>query len=155
FDNPITGNGARKVKYDGTGRITVRWAPSSLPITASLSADRTSERDTGTPVALLGYNAPYLDSLVPGVPLATLLPITTGVNPANFVTTHSNFWNTYSDPHSPQGIENTPFSTNQTGGVSLNLDSDLGPLHAKSITGYRQSNSANAEDLDGTPANIG
>jgi iron complex outermembrane receptor protein len=33
----------------------------------------------------------------------------------------------------------------------VTLESDLGALHVKSITGYRQSEYRNAEDLDGTP----
>jgi iron complex outermembrane receptor protein len=155
FNNPITGLGADKLKYDGTGRVTLRWAPSSLPLSVSISADRTSERDTGTPQTLLGYNAPYLNSLIPGVPLADLIPLTTGLNPADYLKTRDNFWTTYSDPKSTEAIQNTPFSTNKAGGVSMTLDADLGPVHAKSITGYRDSLSANAEDLDSTPVNLG
>jgi iron complex outermembrane recepter protein len=155
FNNPITGLGADKVKYDGSGRITLRWAPSSLPLTVSISADRTTERDTGTAETLLGYNAPYVNTLIPGVPLADLIPLITGYNPANYVKTHSNFWNIYSAPMSPEALQNTPFSRNSARGVSMNVDGDLGPVHAKSITGFRDSNTANSEDLDATPVSIG
>jgi iron complex outermembrane receptor protein len=155
FNNPISAVGADKLRYDGTGHVTLRWAPSSLPLSATLSVDRTTLRDTGTAQTLLGYNAPYLNSLIPGVPLATLIPVVTGLNPANYLKTHDNFWTTYVDPKSPEAIENTPFSSNKAGGAALNLDADLGPVHAKSITGYRDSRTANAQDLDSTPVNLG
>lgn len=156
FTDPITGINPAELNHDITGRVTVRWAPNSMPLVLSIAADRTNERDTGNAESLMGYNSVYLNTLIPGVPLATLIPAITGYNPANYLVNHSNFYQSFiNSASSGYAPFNTPFGTNNTEGLSANLDVDLGAVHMKSITGYRQSISANTEDLDGTPVDIG
>jgi iron complex outermembrane receptor protein len=46
------------------------------------------------------------------------------------------------------------FNDNRAFGISLNTDADMGPVHLKSITAFRQSTTRNASDLDGTPVDI-
>ena len=46
------------------------------------------------------------------------------------------------------------FNDNKAFGFALNTDADLGPVHLKSITAFRQSTTRNASDLDGTPVDI-
>jgi iron complex outermembrane recepter protein len=49
---------------------------------------------------------------------------------------------------------NVAFNKNRAFGTSLNVDADFGAVHLKSITGWRQSKTSNASDLDGTPVDI-
>jgi iron complex outermembrane receptor protein len=159
FSDPFLTTGVDELKHDDVGRVTIRWAPSSMPLVLSIAADRIDERDTGAPEALLGYNATYLNNLIPSpfggfLPLATLIPIATGYNPTNYLVNSSNFWHTYQDAKTPLAQINTPFAFNHAQGLAMNLDVDFGALHVKSITGYRESDTSNAEDLDGTPVNL-
>jgi iron complex outermembrane receptor protein len=148
FTDPISGVNPGAVRHDDTGRIMIRWAPSSLPLTLVVAADRTDERDTGVPTALVGYNAT-------GQAFFPFIPLLTGYNPANYLLNNGNYSQSFGNPGSPQAAQNVSFDSNKAEGVSANLDADLGAVHVKSITAYRDSDTANALDLDGTPVDFG
>jgi iron complex outermembrane recepter protein len=148
FTDPISGINPAAVRHDDTGRIMLRWAPSALPLTLVVAADRTDERDTGVATALVGYNAN-------NQAFSPYIPALTGYNPANYLLNNGNYFQSFGKPDSPIPSQNTPFDSNKAQGISANLDADLGAVHLKSITAYRDSITANVVDLDGTPVNFG
>jgi iron complex outermembrane recepter protein len=148
FTDSISGVNPDALRHDDTGRISVRWAPASLPLTLVVAADRTDERDTGVATALVGYNAN-------AQAFSPYIPVVTGYNPANYLLNNGNYFQSFGNPDTPIPSQNTTFDSNKAEGISANLDADLGAVHLKSITAYRDSNTANVVDLDGTPVNIG
>lgn len=154
FPNPIPGGvDAQELNHDVSGRATVRWAPSFIPLTLTVAGDLTRERDTGVPSSLQAYNTGTLDAIGSAVvpSLTQLIPVATGFNPVNYLQNSANFYRFYGRSGTSDPELNVPFGENNAQGVGVTLESDLGPLHVKSITGYRQSDYRNAEDLDGTP----
>jgi iron complex outermembrane receptor protein len=158
FDNPITGGGPGELKHDVRGRAILRWAPSSLPLSLSIAGDVNDERDTATAISLAAYNPGVLDAflqsvgLPPGFP--QLIPIATGQDPAKYVVSSSTFFKSFGNPRTADPEMNTLFGKVHAKGFSATVEADVGPAHLKSITAYRDSNSANSEDLDATPVRI-
>jgi iron complex outermembrane recepter protein len=150
YDDPISGRGLGALNHDYIGRATVRWAPTNIPLTLTVSADMDQMYDTGVPTALVGFNP----AAPPGLGLIGLIPFLSPYNLANYLSTDANWKNSYGNQTTPDPEINTSFDSNNAKGISATLDADVGPAHLKSITAYRESDTANAFDLDGTPVNI-
>ena len=187
YDSAIPGGtDPAKLKYDYASRATIRWAPSSIPLTMALSADLVGESDTGTPEAVMGVNtapgsapATYKAfTCIPGLsPFAALgcqdaSAYVVGTNGVRYGQYFGGFipgrngivgncitlFCGYTGPTLPYNaggpFMNTAFNDNKAFGFALNTDADMGPVHLKSITAFRQSTTRNASDLDGTPVDI-
>ena len=179
------GTDPARLKYDYAGRGTIRWAPSSIPLTMSLSADLVGESDTGTPSNLMGVSpdpagapAAYQGlTCIPGVsPFAALgcqniNNFVLGASGVRFGQYYGGKFTTngvvgncitlicgYTGPTLPYNaggpFMDTAFNDNKAFGFALNTDADMGPVHLKSITAFRQSTTRNASDLDGSPVDI-
>jgi iron complex outermembrane receptor protein len=138
------GTNPDQLKHDYTGRVSLRWTPTAIPLKAVLSVDFTDQQDTGVPTALIAWNPAAAGGLFAFAP--SLDPYLVG----NLGYNHSG-----SAPNTADPRVNTSFDSNKSFGVALNLDYDIGRLHLKSITGYRGSTTGDAIDLDGTPVGVG
>ena len=155
YPNPATGDGQSKLNHEYDGRASLRWTPSAIPLTVDLAFDYTEEQDTGTPTALMGFNSTG-QPLGPGPTLGQLVAFSGNPNPNNYLAwINDNYRRSYAGPTSNDPSENTPFNSNHATGVNMNTDLEIGTAHLKTITAYRQSFTANAEDLDATPVQIG
>ncbi|MDB5422688.1 MAG: tonB dependent receptor family protein [Phenylobacterium sp.] len=142
--NPINGRDLANINAETFGRATVRFAPESLPLVLTVAADYTRYRDDGTMTALAVVN--------PKGPLATLYP---GAYSPTYINTSGNFYKSYGVPHSGDPEIDNAVNRNDAKGISANLELNLGEVKLKSISAYRKSTTANAVDLDGTPADVG
>ncbi len=131
------------LKSDVSARATVKWAPDSMPLTVTISGDYVNSKDSGTMSILKAFN--------PTGPLATLFP---GQFSPTQVATNATYYKNYGNPHSGLSQIDTPFNRNEAGGVYGTVTYDLGDVALKSITAWRKSTSANALDLDSTPAEV-
>ncbi|WP_374145144.1 TonB-dependent receptor [Sphingomonas sp. 28-63-12] len=79
YPNLTSGKGQGNVSGDYFGRLTLKWSPSNLPITATISGDFNDYRDSGNPNAVSAIN--------PSGPLQSFTNISAGVQsgaiPAN------------------------------------------------------------------------
>jgi iron complex outermembrane recepter protein len=71
YPNGTSGKGQGDVAADYFGRLTLKWTPSNLPITATISADFNDYRDNGNPNAVAAIN--------PAGPLQSFTNISAGV----------------------------------------------------------------------------
>jgi iron complex outermembrane receptor protein len=149
------------LKHDWQARAQLRWTPSSVPLTIDWSYDYADQRDTGTPTALTGFNAGsgVLGPMLP--PLGVIVGLA-GVNPSKYLvnpnsSSNPNYRFSYggvpTNADNPAANINTPMNQNRAVGLSQNLDLDVGTVHVKSITAYRESGTSNAESLSGMPLN--
>jgi iron complex outermembrane receptor protein len=149
------------LKHDWEARGSLKWTPSGVPLTVLWTYDYSEEADTGTPTALTAVNtSSTLGGALP-FPIGTLLGFV-GVNPSRYlVNPNSNsnpnyrfsFGGVPTNADNPDPNINKPFNVNRDSGLAQNLDLDVGQVHLKSITAYRQSDSGNAESLSGMPVN--
>jgi len=139
--NVPTGRPIGDLESDVATRATLRWAPTSLPLTLTLSADYVKSNDNGTLNALIAVK--------PTGPLATLFP---GQFSPNFLQNRQNYYNNFGNPRTGNANIDTPLNRNKAYGFAGTLDVELGEINLKSITAYRKADSANTLDLDGTPA---
>jgi iron complex outermembrane recepter protein len=156
YPNPSTGYDQGKLNHEYDGRASLRWTPSSIPLTVDAAFDYTEEQDTGQATALMGFNSTYAPFPIP-LNLGQLVALTGNPNPNNYLAwVNDNYRRSYAGPVTTEPLQNTPFNSNHATGVNVNTDLVVAPdTHLKSITAYRQSYTANAEDLDGTPVQIG
>ena len=56
FPNPFLGHAQGSIKGEYYGRGTIKWAPSNLPVTLTVSGDYTHYRDTGNATAVSAVN---------------------------------------------------------------------------------------------------
>lgn len=142
-ENVFTGNPVGDLESDVATRATVRIAPISLPASLTIAAEYLESNDNGTMNALGAFN--------PTGPLATLFP---GQFSPSQVQNEDNFYDTFAVYGGPIPSLNQPRNYNEVYGITGTLDIELGSLDVKSITAYRDSNSGNTLDLDGTPAGV-
>lgn len=143
-DNPIRGVDAARIDHDIAARGTLNWEPSAIPMTVSLSADYANIKDTYNNVALRGIN-----------PTGPALALYSGqFDIASFLQSKSRFYRTYNDPNTGNANIDTPYNYNKTWGVRATIEYDLGDVKIKSITAYREADTGDGTDLDGTPAKI-
>jgi iron complex outermembrane receptor protein len=154
--NPIRNSEYQDLEKNYTGRGQLRWAPGELPVTAVLSADYDDYHDNGTPASVLGINDNQpLGNLGPlGLVTVGRLFTLSGLNSSDYVYDGSNFDKTFQDPRTGRPELDTPQNSNLARGTSLNVDVDLGGVDLKSITAYRESNTTNSLDIDGTPVQL-
>jgi iron complex outermembrane receptor protein len=162
------------------GRGSIKWAPSSLPVTLTVSGDYTHYRDHGNGVAVAAVNPNSTLSQFSALSAAEqaglvtpggVIPDVTNFNQRNtggslqqYVntafapkgTTLSSDWRTtYYAPATGDSEMDKPFDTNSAGSFAANLVADLGVVTVKSITGYRLSDTGDSSDLTGTPTGGG
>jgi iron complex outermembrane receptor protein len=147
----LNGRQAGEVRDDNYGRAAIRWAPSNLPLTWTISGDYSYYRDNGQQQTLLGFNSAF--SLAPGFTIGDALALF-GINPANYTTTKDNFRQYYGYNTAGKPEFNVPYDTGRAKGLTSNLDVEFGDVHLKSITAYRQSLILDAEDISGIPVNL-
>lgn len=129
------------IESDVSTRATVRWAPESMPVKLTVSGEYLKSNDNGTMNAIVAVK--------PTGPLATLFP---GQFSTSFLQNRSNFYDNFGNTVTASANVNTARNFNKAYGLTGTLEVDLGSAVLKSITGYRDSNSGNTLDLDGTPA---
>ncbi len=129
------------IDSDVSLRATARFAPASLPITLTVSGEYLDSNDNGTPHVLGAFN--------PTGPLATLFP---GQFSPDFVQTKDNFRTNFGGTVTAKDNVNSPRNFNEAFGFTGTLEIDLDSFTIKSITAYRDTDSGNTLDLDGTPA---
>lgn len=140
-ENAFTGAPLGDIESDVSTRGTLRFAPEALPVTMTLSGEYLKSNDNGTVHALGAFN--------PTGPLATLFP---GQFSASYVQTSDNFYTNYGNTTTASANVNTPRNYNEAYGFTGTVEVDLGDVTVTSITAFRDSNSGNTLDLDGTPA---
>lgn len=142
--NPIRGVDAARIDHDIAARATLNWEPSSLPLTVSISGDLADIKDTYNNVALRGIN-----------PTGSALALYSNqFDLSSFLQDQSRFYTTYSNPNTGNANVDTPINYNETWGVRATIEYDLGDFKIKSITAYREAETGDGTDLDGTPAKI-
>jgi len=141
--DPITNTPAGDLKSDISTRATVRWAPKNLPVKLTVSGDFVKSSDSGTMSTLVGVN--------PVGPLGTFYP---GIYSPTYLSTPANFYQTFGNGGSGDPASFKPFNNDKAGGVLGNLVVDLGQVKLRSITAWRAADTANAIDLDSTPADV-
>lgn len=129
------------IDSDISTRATVRIAPESMPVTLTVSGEYLKSNDNGTMHALGAVN--------PTGPLGTLFP---GEFSTDFIQNSNNFYTNFGNTVTPSPNVNTARNYNEAFGFTGTLEVDLDSVTIKSITAYRDSNSGNTLDLDGTPA---
>ncbi|WP_422342807.1 TonB-dependent receptor [Parasphingorhabdus sp.] len=139
--NQFTNAPLGDIDSDVSARGTIRWAPESMPVTLTVSGEYLKSNDNGTMHALGAFN--------PTGPLGTLFP---GQFSPNFVQTRTNFYDNFGNTVTASPNVNTPRNFNEAYGFTGTLEVDLDSVEIKSITAYRDSDSGNTLDLDGTPA---
>ena len=139
--NRFTGAPLGDIDSDVSTRGTIRWAPESMPITLTVSGEYLKSNDNGTLHALGAVN--------PTGPLATLFP---GQFSPNQIQTRQNYYDNFGNTTTASANVNTPRNYNRAYGFTGTLEIDLGGAEIKSISAFRDSNSGNTLDLDGTPA---
>lgn len=136
-----TGAPTGDIDSDISTRATVLIAPEAVPMKLTVAAEYLESSDNGTMNALKAFN--------PRGPLATLFP---GQFSPSFVQNSENFYDTFAGYGGPLPQLNTPRNYNDVFGLTANLEIEIGDIDLISITAYRDSNSGNTLDLDGTPA---
>jgi iron complex outermembrane receptor protein len=155
FSNLVTGDGQNQLNHEYDARASLRWTPSSVPLTVDLAFDYTQEQDTGMAAALVGFNAGG-QPLGPGPTLGQLVAFSGNPNPNNYLAyINDNFRHSFSGPTSTDASQNTLFDSNHATGINMNTDLEVGASHFKTITAYRQSNTSDAGDLDAVPVQLG
>jgi len=140
-ENLFTGSPLGDIESDVSLRATARIAPDSLPASLTISGEYLDSNDNGTMHALGAFN--------PTGPLATLFP---GQFDPSYVQTEANFYDSFARYTGPLPQLNTPRNFNEAYGLTGTLEVDLDSVTITSITAYRDSDSGNTLDLDGTPA---
>ena len=142
-ENVFTGAPLGDIESDVSLRGTVRIAPDAMPFTLTLSGEYLDSNDNGTMNALGAVN--------PTGPLGTIFP---GQYTPAAIQNEDNFYDSYAVYGGPLPQLNTPRNYNEAYGFTGTLDIELGAVDIKSITAYRDSNSGNTLDLDGTAAGV-
>ncbi len=152
--NPTRNEETQDVDSELTGRVTVRWAPETLPLTLVVAADAMEYEDNGSPQAVVGVNA-NLQALGPMAPDIGTFFTAFGLDYNDYLYREgSNFDRTYGDPQTGLARIDTPLNTADAKGISANLNVDFSGWSLRSITAWREANSRNTQDLDGTPLNL-
>jgi iron complex outermembrane receptor protein len=142
--NPIRGTDAARIDHDAAARATLNWEPASMPLTVSLSADWADIKDTYNNVALRGIN-----------PTGPGLALYSGqFNLSSYLQKNSDFYKTYNNPNTGNPNIDSPENYNKTWGLRATVEYDFGDFKIKSITAYREADTGDGTDLDGTPAKI-
>ena len=139
--NQFTNAPLGDIESDVSARGTLKWAPDALPVTLTVSGEYLKSNDNGTMHALGAVN--------PAGPLANFFP---GQFSTDYIQNRGNFYDGFggTTPVAPQLAE--PRNYNEAYGFTGTLEVELGDIAVKSITAYRDSDSGNTLDLDGTPA---
>jgi iron complex outermembrane receptor protein len=141
--NPGQGGGQDGVLHDYTGRASIKWTPTDIPLVVALAVDTNDLKDTGTPSELVAFNN--------ALPFAPFIKPITGIDPNTYV---GDYTRTHGDPKTGDPAIDQLYNVNKATGFALNVDFDIGASHVKFITGYRQSATADSQDLDATPVPI-
>jgi iron complex outermembrane receptor protein len=175
FPNPNIGRAQGDIAGEYYGRGTVKWAPSSLPITLTVSGDYTHYKDHGNGEAVAAINPTGVIALAEGEAAGLVtpggaipdvrglirpgtLPLTQYINPQfpNSGGLKSNNWqDTYGAPQTGDPQIDNLHNFNSAGSATANLVIDLGGVKIKSISGYRLSDTGDSLDLSGLPVNAG
>lgn len=137
-----------------SGRFQLAWEATDA-LTLSLSVDGTRVREEGKPLTLIAVNpvadfAGFWNFAING---ATCFTAPSGLPVPNLPACYNNQWIT-----ADRRATNTTganFSDLDLWGGSLTVDWELGVVNVKSITAYRDLESAFFQDYDGSPLPIG
>ena len=143
--NPLRERDAAAVDSDLSLRGTIAWRPASLPLEVSVSGDYIDIVDTYNNTALVGIN-----------PTGPALALYSGqFTLSDYLQTDDEFYTTYANPNTGNPNIDDQTNYNQAVGVRGTIELDLDAITIKSITAYRDSETGDSLDLDGTPAPIG
>lgn len=143
--NPLRERDAAAVDSDLALRGTIAWRPVSLPLEVSVSGDYIDIVDTYNNTALVGIN--------PTGPALALY--SNQFTLSDYLQTNDEFYTTYANPNTGNPNIDDQTNYNQAVGVRGTIELDLDAITIKSITAYRDSETGDSLDLDGTPAPIG
>ncbi len=160
FPNSNTGIAQGSVGGEYAARATVKWSPKSLPITLTVSGDYLDYKDTGNAAAVvlmnpavlpdaaaIFLNPEFLDLASPGqLAFRAAHPELANQNwKAGFGMTN---------PATGNHDIDTNFNRNRAKSASATLTWDIGDVKLKSITAYRESNTADSLNLLGIASPI-
>ena len=163
-----TGSGC-KIGTEGgqdlnAARLAIRYAPTGSRLEVNIIGDVTDDESEPTATKLLYANNPGIRSYVAGdaaagVPFDSRF-LTCGHCYTNYATYENggNYTTLFGTPHqvTPGTFAQQVKSTVHSWGVSGTIDYDLSDqLKLKSITGYRDAKGFSADDLDGSPLDLG
>ncbi|WP_336971381.1 TonB-dependent receptor [Sphingobium aromaticiconvertens] len=154
FNNPLTGKGVQDLDGGWAARMTMKWAPENIPLTLTLSADTSGFDDHGQPVAVAGINT-ALRPFGPGGPSIGDIFAGAGFNPANYIYRKGvNFGLSPTLPSTGIAEIDIPRDRGRQSGVSATVSFDVGSWNIKSISSWRNNNTYNSFDFDGTPLRL-
>ncbi|GLJ00275.1 TonB-dependent receptor [Sphingobium sp. BS19] len=154
FDNPVTGRAMQDLDGAWAARMTVKWAPDTIPLTLTISADTSGYDDHGQAVAVAGINT-ALQPLGPTGPTVSDIFLMNGFDPADYIYRKGvNFDQTYAMPGTGIAEIDVPRDRGRQSGVAATLDLDFGSWGVKSISAWRKNNAYNSFDFDGTPLRL-
>ena len=144
---PYESVGPAKLKYEISGRATLKYAPHAMPLVVTISGDVLSTKDSYNNIALIGIN-----------PTGGAAGLYASQNLSQYLSNPNAFYTTYSKIVSPTDTNtasiNDPWNGNKSAGVYGTAVYDLGSVKIKSITAYRHSNTHDRSDISGTPTGI-
>lgn len=148
----VEGGSIQALDYAWSARATLKWAPSSLPLTVTLRGDMTRFKDNGIMSDVVAINTDFTP--FPGFPTLGQVFALNGWNPTDYIIPPNGtakFFATYGDTRSYNRSEFNPIDYGRVGGVSATIEAEIGKVDLKSITAWRQTKSGNGGDLDGMP----
>jgi iron complex outermembrane receptor protein len=153
FDNPVTGSSEGAVTGDYIGRATLRWAPSSVPITLTLTGELVDYKDTGSATATVAINPAVLARPEYGAFInSEFSDFVTAAQRPSFDAANSDWTDTFSQPRTGDRLIDNTYNENEVQSASATLEWDLGGVDLTSITAYRSSFTQNSLDLHGVPS---
>ena len=138
YENRTTNKETSNLDYFWGLRGTLRWAPTSLPLTFTLTGDASEFKDDGQAVAIVAAN--------PATPVGAALQGFVVGSGGRYDETYIGYSPLSRDPESRGGQ-----AVGKTRGVAGTLEVDVGDVKLKSITAWRQAIARNTIDLDGSP----
>ncbi len=143
-ENDLRSVDPAKIKYDYAGRVTLRYAPTAVPLTITLGADIIRTKDGYNNVALVGVN-----------PTGGAAGLYASQNISQYLQKpDNNFYDNYSNPATGNANIDEEYNHNRAEGGYGTIDYDFGSMAIKSITAYRHSNTGDAADIDGSPVPV-
>ncbi len=153
FNNPVAGNAQGAVTGDFIGRATVRWSPSSLPLTVTLTGEKVDYSDTGSGTATVAINPAVLTQAGNGAYInSEFSEFVTAAQRPSFDAANSRWTDTFSQPRTGDPEIDNVHNDNEVESASLTLEWDFGNVEVTSISAYRTSYTQNSLDLHGVPS---
>ncbi len=143
--NSLRERDAAAVDEDIALRATLAWNPVSIPLTVSVSGDYIKIIETHNNTALVGID-----------PMGAAVGLYSGqFDLFSYLQDPNDFYRGFGVRNLGNANIDEPTNYNEAWGIRGTAELELGDISIKSITAYRESDTGDSLDLDGTPAPIG